>query len=86
MVFWMTSSGYSDFEVMDEVCKEDSCGKVFHFREAGTQREIIVLSRLLEGGLNLTYRFTFRSLKLHRLLFRQREGSFRFIKKEHDSY
>ena len=85
MVFWMTSSGYSDFEVMDEVCKEDSCGKVFHFKEVGTQREIIVLSRLLERGLNLTYRFSFKSLNLLRFLSRQREGSFRSIKKEHDN-
>ena len=70
---------------MDEFCKEDFCGKQFHFREVGTQREIIVLSRLLERGLNLTYIFTFRSLRLLKLLFRQREGSFRFIRKEHDS-
>ncbi len=84
MVFWMTSSGYSDFEVMDEVCKEDSCGKLFHFKEAGTQREIIVLSRLLERGLNLTYRFNFRSLKLLRVLFKKWEGSSKFIIKEHE--
>ena len=57
MVFWMTSSGCLVLEVMDEVCKEDSCGKLFHFKEEGTQREIIVLSRLLgRGGLNITYK------------------------------
>ena len=70
MIFWMTSSGYSAFEVMDEVFKEDSYGKLFSFREAGTQREITVLSRFLEGGWNITYSFSFKSLKLHKLLFR----------------
>ena len=81
MVSWMTSSRYSEFEVMNK----DFYGKVLNFREAGTQREITVLSKLLEEGWNITYSFSYRSLKLHRLLFRQREGSSRFIRKEHDS-